>query len=338
MKNLFKLFIAIFFLIITFSCNEYYAEKHYEQGKVMLDKGNYKEAIELFNKAAKKNPNDYFIFSNRAISYYNLEDYNSALKDFNRALEIQPNRTFALYWRGNTYEKLSNYKLALSDYESLIRLNDSDGYLGKALFFHNNNFLDSAIIYYNKYLEINPNDYKVINWRGHLYRKLKKFQSALIDYTNYSKISPDCWSFNNIGNIHRDFGNYKEAINNYNIAISYNIGDATPYANRGYTYFFLNDYENAMKDFNKALKLDSESVYAYYRRGKLKLSLNDYRGALIDCDKAIKVDSLKAEPYYYRGIAKQKLNYDKSDFCLDWSKAGELEYFEAYELINNYCQ
>ena len=41
--------------------------------------------------------------------------------------------------------------------------------------------------------------------------------------------------------------------------------------------------------------------------------------------------------YNNRGIAKYILG-DKDGGCLDWSKAGELGYEDAYDTIKEYCQ
>ncbi len=43
-----------------------------------------------------------------------------------------------------------------------------------------------------------------------------------------------------------------------------------------------------------------------------------------------------ADAYYNKGIAKYKLG-DKYSACLDWSKAGELGNYNAYDLIKKNC-
>ena len=42
------------------------------------------------------------------------------------------------------------------------------------------------------------------------------------------------------------------------------------------------------------------------------------------------------DAYFMRGLAKYTLS-DTEGACLDWNKAGELGYGDAYEYIKKYC-
>ena len=50
----------------------------------------------------------------------------------------------------------------------------------------------------------------------------------------------------------------------------------------------------------------------------------------------IELNPKNKEAYSNRGIAKLNLK-DKNGACLDWSKAGELGYEEAYDMIKKNC-
>jgi hypothetical protein len=63
----------------------------------------------------------------------------------------------------------------------------------------------------------------------------------------------------------------------------------------------------------------------------------DITGAIADFNKAIEINADAWFPYGERGDAKYYLG-DKSGACLDWRKAGELEYENAYEAIKKYCR
>jgi len=64
--------------------------------------------------------------------------------------------------------------------------------------------------------------------------------------------------------------------------------------------------------------------------------LEDFRGAIQDFSKAIEINENDASAYLNRGIAKYNLG-NKPDACLDWSKAGELGDYNAYDLIKENC-
>ena len=94
----------------------------------------------------------------------------------------------------------------------------------------------------------------------------------------------------------------------------------------------------------------SRKATVYYLRGRSKFELTDKRGAVLDFDLAVSLDSHKPANYdmavklkpdkmhYYLNRGYVKFLSDNLDgACYDFSKAGELGLFEAYELIKEYC-
>ena len=59
--------------------------------------------------------------------------------------------------------------------------------------------------------------------------------------------------------------------------------------------------------------------------------------AINDFNKAIEINPNLVEPYYNRGNTKIRIDQIDSG-CLDLSKAGEMGYLDAYDLIKKYCQ
>ena len=89
--------------------------------------------------------------------------------------------------------------------------------------------------------------------------------------------------------------------------------------------------------YNKVIKIDPNNLDAYFNRGDTKYYLKkDYDGALADYNKIIEIDPNNSDAYIKRGYIKYDLN-DINGACLDWSKAGELGYGYAYELIKEFC-
>jgi tetratricopeptide (TPR) repeat protein len=68
----------------------------------------------------------------------------------------------------------------------------------------------------------------------------------------------------------------------------------------------------------------------------MKYALKDFQEAIQDFEKAIEIDPYFAKAYNNRGLVKFNLG-DKNGACLDWNKADELGYVEAYDLIIEYC-
>ena len=79
-----------------------------------------------------------------------------------------------------------------------------------------------------------------------------------------------------------------------------------------------------------------QTAEEYFNLGKSKIPF-DYEGAIPYLTKAIELDPNYALAYSHRGDAKYALS-DIDGACLDWSKAVELGYADAYEYIKKYCK
>lgn len=98
---------------------------------------------------------------------------------------------------------------------------------------------------------------------------------------------------------------------------------AEQYNKSGIKKMFILQYKEAMEDFNLAIELDPLYDQPYYYRGNLKYSAQDYQGALADYSKAIEVNPGFADAYTNRGNLYQALN-QLEKACADWQKAHEL--------------
>ena len=142
--------------------------------------------------------------------------------------------------------------------------------------------------------------------------------------------------------------NYKEALADFDQAISLEGLGSDYYSNRGNVKVSVGDYEGALQDFDKAIALnnrftagndsgrgglkqrtrDPDSALrlaaAYNNRGELRKTLQDYDAALLDYGKAI-----VADPEYsiaYNGRASVHVIREDFDGALkDYNKAIELD-------------
>ena len=134
---------------------------------------------------------------------------------------------------------------------------------------------------------------------------------------------------------------YVGAIQDWNKVIELSTGKqlAGAYYSRGCCKQALEDFRGAILDFDKYISLDSKVTYksVYSLRADSKYSLKNYKDALDDYNKAITVDPKDSDAYYSRGLIKYFYLKNKIAGCADWSKAGELGFEKAYELINENC-
>lgn len=158
-------------------------------------------------------------------------------------------------------------------------------------------------------IEISPDKAYPYWWRGIGFKGVKDFSRALMDFTRASKLDP------------KDFKNFE--------------GKADCKKE-------LKDYYGAISDYNKAISMTNQSKYPPYHRliadrAFCKLMLQDNANALIDVNKAIELDSENGRYYALKGGVLIQLGM-KKEGCLQLSKAGELGFNGAYELIASNCK
>ncbi|MFP4555750.1 MAG: tetratricopeptide repeat protein [Bacteroidales bacterium] len=100
------------------------AEFHLRKGIVNNLRGQYRRAIEDFNRALKLSDErfEHQIYVNRGISYMQDERYEDAIQDFSQALSINPRHSTSLSQRAFSHYRLGNYQEAIQDYNKTLDL------------------------------------------------------------------------------------------------------------------------------------------------------------------------------------------------------------------------
>ena len=171
--------------------------------------------------------------------------------------------------------------------------------------------------------------------RGLAKIELGDYRGAITDFTKVIELKPkDIFAYDIRGSAKIELGDYRGAINDYSKAMQLDPNEQR-YLVRGIYKSKLGDKRGAITDYSKATELVHNKIRCL-ARGIFKYKIGDYLGAINDYSKAIELDPKFADAYYNRGLAKLGLSKKESG-CLDLSKAGELGYAEAYEMIKKYC-
>jgi stress-induced-phosphoprotein 1 len=93
-----------------------------EEGNAHFKADRFPEAVKCYEEAAKRNPKDHTVFSNRAAALLKLTAYEDAIKDCDKCLAIKPDFAKAFVRKGHAYFWTKQYNKALSQYEEAIKL------------------------------------------------------------------------------------------------------------------------------------------------------------------------------------------------------------------------
>lgn len=138
------------------------------------------EAIECYTKILTINPNDFSVYNNLGLLYFNSYDFKSAESMYFKALKLNPNHATLYLNLGNLYLEKEEYKEAEQFYFKAIEL----GYNTYLIFFSLaklymalNKFEESQQMF-QKTLELNPDNSDAMFELSLLYLKNKKYKEG----------------------------------------------------------------------------------------------------------------------------------------------------------------
>ena len=215
-----------------------------------------------------------------------------------------------LFYKGLATDNKGKYEEAIGYYDRAIELNPNNAgtYNNRGVAKYELGQYHEAIVDYDKAIELNPNNKETYNNRGNAKGNLGRNQEAIGDFNKVIELDPNyAIAYNNRGNAKNNLRQYQEAISDFNKAIELDPDDAKAYHNRGVAKCHLEQYREAVSDFNKAIKLDPNDAKTYYNRGRAEYDLEQYQEVIADCDKAIDLEPNYEDAYQLRGFAKRAL-------------------------------
>ncbi|MBD2594065.1 tetratricopeptide repeat protein [Nostoc spongiaeforme FACHB-130] len=94
-----------------------------KQAYSYFKQGDSQRAIEEFNQAIGVNPQNAYLYGERAnFRRKNLGDKQGAIDDYSKAIGIHPQNALFYLWRSQAYNDLGEQKQAMEDYNMALRL------------------------------------------------------------------------------------------------------------------------------------------------------------------------------------------------------------------------
>jgi len=118
---------------------------------------------------------------------------------------------------------------------------------------------------------------------GLVYEAQGRYEEALEHYLRVVELAPDSpIGYRNCGDVYQALENYEQALLNYDMVVERapEIGCAP----RGWLYLNLGQYAQARDDLDRAISLNPNDLLARTGRGRLREMQGDYPGALEDYD------------------------------------------------------
>jgi len=97
-----------------------------QQGKSLIEQGNYAEAITVLSEAIQRNRADAEAHYQLGVAYSRLRQYNEAGKEFQFSLSLEPNREEVKYEFGKVAWLMGRRAIALREFRSILESSASD--------------------------------------------------------------------------------------------------------------------------------------------------------------------------------------------------------------------
>jgi protein O-mannosyl-transferase len=136
-------------------------------------------------------------------------------------------------------------------------------------------------------------------------RQVALWKNSVIFWNHVINLSPyrNSIAYNNRGIALELQGQYLEAIEDFNTAVSLKPDYAEAYVSRGWIYKRLGFADLALKDFDLAVQLNPRQYLAYYHRGVLFGESGENDLAVRDFTAAIRIDPDFGDAFASRGLA-----------------------------------
>lgn len=198
--------------------------------------GSSEFAQEMYDNAMSE------VYFKKGEEKYDQNDFKAAIENFSIAIILDSSNIEALRSRSISFFMQQKYWKAKSDLKKIIlqNPNDADAFFKIGFIYGSRHRHRSAILYFTKALEIDPEHQESYHSRG-------VSQSSM--------------------------RNYNEAITDFSRSLELCSEDFTTYLFRGLAKFGLKDYWNALSDINKVIEIEPNCEWAYFSAGKAFIEL-----------------------------------------------------------------
>lgn len=225
-----------------------YGLAYKERGNCYFKKKEYQKALDDFNKfeTLAEDIQDATFYYNKGWSENELEKYSDAAESLKKCVEIDDTFSDAFSELGFAYYELGMNDEAIANYRTAMNLDKETDYhpiLGIAdVYYDNLKNYDSAIVYYEKGLQLQKNNKTAYYKLGWCYNDREKYNEAISPLQQALVLDPD-------------YGQAKTEL--------------------GYAYYKLNRYDDALGIFKQIMKRVPKDELSRYYAGFCYYMKND---------------------------------------------------------------
>jgi protein O-mannosyl-transferase len=208
--------------------------------------------------------------------------YDSAVFYDAKALAMKPMNATANNNLGSVLITMGHYREAIPYLVHAAQANPNlkFTYVNLARCYKQLQIFDSAVMFYNQYLTMEPNDYDARKELGLSCFMQQRYDLAEPVFKQLITMKPDdVENYNTLGAVYLNTKRYPPAIEQFRKAISVNQGYINAYSNLGRCYYLTAQYQAAIDIINKELQLNPKNgrdipyiALSYQKMGNMEMA------------------------------------------------------------------
>jgi len=245
------------------------AEILYLKATALKALSRYREAIPCLEEIYQADSSDLKIALELADCYKSAADFKKPQEIYEKSLALHPGNSYIMQLTAGACMTNGLYNKALLYYADACK-DDTTSFLLKQLAtcYEKTGMPDSAIIFNEKAIQIDPDDYLPVFHLATLYKNMDLYEEGILVTDNYLSGHPDNLDINRLNGylqyLVRDFSKAAERFQK-----CADLKDTSAFLNKylGYSYFRLNKYDKTMEYLGKALGTNNSDAEMYYVMG-----------------------------------------------------------------------
>lgn len=268
-------------------------QQRIEEILALFDSKNFENVLSKSIELMETHPSSTILYELCAASNMNLHRYEAAKNYYEGLLKIQPDAASILLNLGNACNELGCSAEAVSYYDKSIKFetNVAEAYNQKGLIeFNQFKNLKKAKECFNHALAHEPENYLSLFHLGNLHKNSGEFEEAIQNYISAIRINENfIEANNNLAVLYKETGSYDKGIATLTDALKVNPKHPETHNNLG-TIYLISNPSKAIEHFKLATQAAPNYADAYCNLGLALGAIGDQKEAILALNKAIEIN------------------------------------------------
>ena len=276
------------------------------QGRELVDSGDYRKAIAIYQEAARLDTENPRIFSGIGYLEARQGNYQASVEFYQQAIGLEPKNADFQYALGYAMANLQNYPAAATAYRRAAALDrkNVNARIGLGVVLFQQKDYSGAFKAYQEAIALDPKNWQAYSSMGLVLIQQGSFASAVTVLQQAAELAPKQAGVQlKLGTALLRAGYTSEGLAAFEEAAKLEPRNPEVQLEIGELLKGQHDLDGALEAYQRAIAVRPNLVEAHAGIGEIQLEKQDFLGAIATFKRVIGLDPDRAEAYYNMGTA-----------------------------------